>query len=572
MLLVLAMPAFLYAACGGPSPNLVAASHSYSDVNDCVVASTYDDTITVPAGDGSETWASTLVISKGVRLKGPGSGSLTIYTNASLGISLTPDATSVTNGHVFEIDGFTFDGGSSDDVAIQLGSAGQTGYPVVNFHDNIIQNYASASGYGSFRYNGPWKGVVYNNTWTGNAKHCFRHLGDQAAQWNWADFYTYATSDVLFFEDNTFNASFTVSSGGWSSRAVIRFNQYNISTNLYPLVDEHGNQPSGVCAMMGYEFYKNTINASGGYTARIAMRGGRVMQWGNELTNGTYEPLVWNDDCEDEPGTCARDGDTQTFFIQDSYHFRNLDDGTLRATTEGFTGGSYCDSEITENAQWWNENATFTPGTDTTLATGIGIGTAAQMAIVDTCTEGVGFWVTDEGEWDSTNGATPDGRLYTCNASNTFVLYYTPYTYPHPLQTGDITAPTITSVNTDTSSGTYTTDDVIDIDVYFSEVVTSDGNVTVTLETGDTDRDCTFTVTAASSGTCNYTVVDGDISADLEVKTIAGTIADAASNAMTNFVPTTNLAANKDIVIQTDLAPQPPYNFSGGVCIGGTHQ
>jgi len=56
----------------------------------------------------------------------------------------------------------------------------------------------------------------------------------------------------------------------------------------------------------------------------------------------------------------------------------------------------------------------------------------------------------------------------------------------------------------------------------------------------------------------------GDISADLTVKTIAGTIEDAASNAMVNFAPVTNLAANKNIVIDTALADQPPYSFAGG--------
>ncbi len=118
----------------------------------------------------------------------------------------------------------------------------------------------------------------------------------------------------------------------------------------------------------------------------------------------------------------------------------------------------------------------------------------------------------------------------------------------------DTTAPTITNVSSDKVNGSYTVGEVIDIDITFSEVVTSTGNVTVTLETGATDRTCTFTVTSATTGTCNYTVQAGDTTADLTVNTISGTIADAVSNAMTNFVPTTNLAANKAIVIDT-IAP-----------------
>ena len=115
----------------------------------------------------------------------------------------------------------------------------------------------------------------------------------------------------------------------------------------------------------------------------------------------------------------------------------------------------------------------------------------------------------------------------------------------------DSTPPTITNVTSDKANGSYTIGEVIDIDVTFSEAVTSTGNVTVTLETGTTDRTCTFTVTSATTGTCNYTVQAGDTSADLTVSSISGTIADGAASAMVNFVPTTNLAANKALVIDT---------------------
>ncbi|KKP67566.1 MAG: outer membrane protein domain-containing protein [Candidatus Moranbacteria bacterium GW2011_GWE1_35_17] len=119
--------------------------------------------------------------------------------------------------------------------------------------------------------------------------------------------------------------------------------------------------------------------------------------------------------------------------------------------------------------------------------------------------------------------------------------------------TVDATVPTITSVSSSKANGAYTTGEVIDIDVTFSENVTSTGDITVTLETGTTDRSCTFTVAGASAGTCNYTVQSGDVSSDLTVKeiTVAGAINDASANAIVNFVPTTNLAANKALVIDT---------------------
>ncbi len=115
----------------------------------------------------------------------------------------------------------------------------------------------------------------------------------------------------------------------------------------------------------------------------------------------------------------------------------------------------------------------------------------------------------------------------------------------------DSTPPTITSVSSDKTNGSYSVGEVIDIDVTFSEPVTSTGNVTVTLETGATDRTCTFSVSGSTTGTCNYTVQAGDTSSDLDIVSIGGTIADSENNAMSNFVPTTSLAANKALVIDT---------------------
>jgi hypothetical protein len=116
----------------------------------------------------------------------------------------------------------------------------------------------------------------------------------------------------------------------------------------------------------------------------------------------------------------------------------------------------------------------------------------------------------------------------------------------------DSTAPTITSVSSSKTNGTYGEGEVIDIDVTFSEAVTSTGNVTVTLETGTVDRTCTFSVSNSTTGTCDYTVQGGDISSDLTVSSISGTIADQASNAMASFSIATNLAANKALVIDTE--------------------
>ena len=128
----------------------------------------------------------------------------------------------------------------------------------------------------------------------------------------------------------------------------------------------------------------------------------------------------------------------------------------------------------------------------------------------------------------------------------------------------DSTPPTITSVSSDKTNGLYKAGEIIDIDVTFSEAVTSTGNVTVTLETGGTDRTCTFTVTNSTTGTCNYTVQAGDTSTDLDA-TISGAIADQAGNSMINFTPATSLAANKALAIDTTSPSTPTASPVAGI-------
>ncbi len=125
--------------------------------------------------------------------------------------------------------------------------------------------------------------------------------------------------------------------------------------------------------------------------------------------------------------------------------------------------------------------------------------------------------------------------------------------YEYSSNITDITAPLITNVSSNKSNATYGVGDVIDIKVFFSEAVTSTGLITLTLETGNTDRSCTFSVSGGSVGTCDYVVQAGDESSDLQVKTITGTIKDQSNNSLVNFTPTSNLAANKNIVIDTSV-------------------
>jgi hypothetical protein len=64
-------------------------------------------------------------------------------------------------------------------------------------------------------------------------------------------------------------------------------------------------------------------------------------------------------------------------------------------------------------------------------STGVGIGSKAQMLAITATKLNVGFWVTNEGSWNTTLPPDTSGRLYTWNGG-AWALKYTPLTYPHP--------------------------------------------------------------------------------------------------------------------------------------------
>lgn len=114
-----------------------------------------------------------------------------------------------------------------------------------------------------------------------------------------------------------------------------------------------------------------------------------------------------------------------------------------------------------------------------------------------------------------------------------------------------IESPYVSTITSSTADGLYGEGDQIDIDVTFSEAVTSDGNITVTLETGNTDRTCTFTVNNSTSGSCTYTIQAGDATDDLTVNSVSGSLEDADWYPLWNTTPLTNLNENKTLIIET---------------------
>jgi len=80
-----------------------------------------------------------------------------------------------------------------------------------------------------------------------------------------------------------------------------------------------------------------------------------------------------------------------------------------------------------------NQAAQTSPTSPFDGTSGTGHGTLANRPT--TCTTSVGYWATDQGNWNQ-SGSGGQGELFVCTAPNTWTLHYTPYSYPHPLIAG----------------------------------------------------------------------------------------------------------------------------------------
>jgi len=406
---------------------VTAASCSQADVGNAISTATYGDTVTVPAG--TCTWTSSLVMTKGITLTGAGS-SETIIRSGPVGGYLmiyTPDKTSVSTNARFEISGFTLDMANTGDAGIWLNNTAGTPISQVLVHDNVLKNMNAGNKSldpACLRVgeNGDVYGVTYLNTFQ-DCKVVGENYGDYQISWNTTTL-NYGAANNFYWEDNTMTGNSTFHYGGHGGRYVARFNTYNFNSGTWEVVwDMHGNQPSGVYATMGCELYGNTVTLGGGTTV-VDHRGGECMIFNNVVngSSGTWQAREEYDDSID-PTT-----NPEPQHVSNSYYFLNTVNGSNQTISET----QDCCNAIAENQQFWN----YRPGFNGT----VGVGSGLLSARPSTCTTGVGYWATDQGEWNSKHSG-PDGQLYKCTSTNTWALYYTPYTYPHPLRSSSKVEP-----------------------------------------------------------------------------------------------------------------------------------
>lgn len=431
-------------SCIGSSP-WMAASVSYADVNYCVnTCAASNDTVNVPAG--SATWRYQLVITKGVQLIGSGSDKTIITSGYTAPTSNTTDSRvalilyTPTNpaDERFRISRFTFDLASVCGAVFTKNSflAAQRNYRIDH---NIFKNTAGQRTITSFGH--VW-GVIDNNTFD-NTKSSIATYGSNALSWNNLT-YSFGTADSIYYEDNTFvNLTDTPHSGGAGGRYVARYNTYitNLNMGLYPWFDSHGNQGLGMnMAGMGIEIYGNKIthNTLGKGVGAVDHRGGMGVVFNNSVIASGSVTAQLREEYADSLNPPAFSPNGQSQHVSNSYYWNNRVNGSTLIT---FTIGQDTSDNSTpnsppvlvENREYWQQSATAFNGT-----TGVGCGTLANRPA--TCSTGVGYWATNQScvSTDGVNvGSYPNipisGTLYKCTGPNIWTVYYTPYTYPHPL-------------------------------------------------------------------------------------------------------------------------------------------
>jgi hypothetical protein len=279
---------------------------------------------------------------------------------------------------------------------------------------------------------------------------------------SWQTPSTLGTDQAVYVEDCTFHGPGYVSDFNANARGVVRF-----CTITGPMkIDAHGlatNTPAR--SARHTEIYGNRWTGTSPWVAAIEVRGGTGMIFDNTLVNldghqmwfllKEYGPL-WqypnfglifqtplNYPLPDQIGV-GQDppkGGSEPLYLWNNQASQGRDWALSWAPVAAGAidlyriqiGDPAATFTLSDLVRADRDYFKHTVGTNFTGAGGVGRGTKAQMLALQPSRARVGFWVTDEGEWDQRNGDGPDGQLYVWSGTN-WILHYRPLSYPHPLR------------------------------------------------------------------------------------------------------------------------------------------
>jgi hypothetical protein len=443
-----------------------AASCSESDVQYAVNIAQDGDSVLIPSGNC--TWTgSVLINNKSVNVIGPGSQNITIIVEGSSAFILKAE---INGSNASRISGFTFNvtnASAGIEITCEINEGCSQNWRVD--HNEFINNSGSTKEM-IFGFGNPACypfGLIDNNIIHDGRIVVFGETYDTGGNSRWAEPLDIGTVKSIYVEDNIFyTTAYNGSYVNWidgnvGTRYVFRFNTaYNAWTETHSVQgDDHR-------AQRLWELYNNTMicNDAGNCWMPMRMRGGTGVVF-NNITSGYNQDKIFLDNvrscfdyapnwgmcngnswidgnepglsgwlCRDQPGA-STDASLWDFSspapIQERapmYAWNNKGNSGVEMPFEVL---DFCPENlihIQENREFYNYTETF-DGTS-----GVGIGTLANRP--PTCTPGVAYWATDVGTWNQ-NGE--DGILFKCTSTNTWEIYYEPFSYPHPLRQNDLT-------------------------------------------------------------------------------------------------------------------------------------
>ncbi|MGA3199224.1 MAG: hypothetical protein ABSD89_07430 [Halobacteriota archaeon] len=472
LLLVFLLSAFFGKEAQAKTVN--AASCSQADVASAVAQAANGDTVMIPSCSQTN-WTTTVQVNTCIDIEGQGQGVTTLGDN----VAKNGTDTSVLflfNGNCssgnIQLANMTIVGVATDPSIYNKGHVRILGTPQYFRVHHITMNNPTTS---FLTANTPAYGLVDHLT----VPNCNPSGGSgainlKASAWgggnnsygdaSWADTASLpGSSSAIFIEDSTFSCTdpvylTNVMDGDSGARFVFRFNTLTGANTTSHGTDSSQRERS----IRWQEVYKNAYNfssqASPGFIAWV--RGGSGIMWGNSVTgqgwlssmlqvsnlrdSTSYTPWgqcngtsVYDRNsnstgyiCVDQPGAgtsnlLSGDPPAPTSWVGNIsfpiYVYLNSASGSENDTTGNSTN-------VQQNRDYFLYTSSFN-GTS-----GVGSGPIASRPAA--CTTGVGYWATDQGSWNTKLPANTSGQLYKCTSTNTWTLYYTPYTYPHPLSQG----------------------------------------------------------------------------------------------------------------------------------------
>jgi len=456
----------LFLACAFIQGVNAADTHTAADcssgaIQTAIGTASDGDTVSVPACDKT-IWTGSVTIpsSKGITLQGAG----TVYSNGiysssgtyiDLGTNSLIVQTKPSGNSQVRITGFHFSHSGRDSTNAAIIMRGQS-----MEYDNGAQNWRIDHNY--FNFNGEtdtshpgvmvkgWTwGLVDHSVFYHQGRAIFVHMGTDVSDNRWGESswdidlggpIDWGGPKAVYFEDNWFYGDQIayddqIIDSNYGARIVFRFNHVE---DMY--YEAHSGCSSGIYARSSLqnEVYKNTfvihqVDGTPTIYRGTSIRGGTFLIWDNSVTGtfrssnpfnvdyppgcydcsagGYYDPYdqgkCTTPICGDQIGT-GPDASHSGLSYQPGYAWNNKVDGVLKDVTTGV-----CGPEVTQDGREYFNEGTGDVGRGTTLP--------------GACTVNTAYFKTNQGTF---------GALYKCTSSNTWTLYYTPYEYPHPLQSG----------------------------------------------------------------------------------------------------------------------------------------